>query len=37
MRLERMRVDDRRDGIGGIMEAVHELEAKRDEQRARQE
>ena len=33
MRLQRVRVDDGRDRVGGVVEAVDELEAERDEQR----
>ena len=33
VRLERVRVDDGRDGVGRVVEAVHELEAERDEER----
>ena len=33
VRLERVRVDDGRHGVGGVVEAVHELEAQGDEER----
>ena len=33
---QRMRVDDGGDGIGGVVEAVDELEAERDQQRDKQ-
>ena len=32
-----MRVDDRGDGVGGVVEAVDELEAERDQQRDEQQ
>ena len=32
LRRQRMRVDDRGDGIGGVVEAVDEFKAERDEQ-----
>ena len=33
MRLERVRVNDGRDGVGRVVKAVHELEAERDQER----
>ena len=36
VRLERVRIDDGRDGVGGVVEAVDELEAERNQQRADQ-
>ena len=36
VRLERVRIDDGGDGVGGVVEAVDELEAERDQQRADQ-
>ena len=33
VRRQRVRVDDRRHGVGGVVEAVDELEAERDQQR----
>ena len=32
MRLQRVRVDHGRDGVGRVVEAVHELEAKRNDE-----
>ena len=37
IRIERMGVDDRGDGVGGVVEAVDELEAQRDQQGQRQQ
>jgi hypothetical protein len=37
MRGHRIGVDHRSDGIGGIVEAVHEFEAERDQQRQPEE
>ena len=33
---QRMGIDHGRDGVGGVVEAVHELEAERDQQRHEQ-
>ena len=35
--LERVGIDDRGDGVGGVVEAVDELEAERDQQRQGQQ